>query len=247
MRRTIFLLVAGLATLLCAGCVQLELTDDFDPPPGTLLFSSTFDNGSSAEWAPVPDERYWIVKDGRYGLAEHAPSTEPQKTYGRLADWNGLPWQDYSITAQVVFESSTWYPGPCDDYTSILFHVVDDANYMELRFEPFGGYERAPKCQYPGPPGAGLILYSVISGKESRLGGVYVGLMGQAEYRVTIELRGQLCLVYEGMHLVLSTEEMWPCAGGIGFQTAASHKPSELLEPASWYEVWFDDVYVKAF
>jgi len=198
------------------------------------------------EWAPAPDERYWTVEAGRYGLAKRAPNAEPQRTYSRLANWDGVPWQDYSITAQVVFESSTWYPGPYDNYTSILFHVMDDENYMELRFEPVGGYEREPKWQQPGPPGAGLLLCSVVAGKESRLGGVYVGLMGEAEYRVRIELRGQLCLVYVDGHLALSTGEMWPGIGGIGLQTAASHKSSELLEPASWYEVWFDDIYVRA-
>ena len=247
MKKVLLLLAACLLASLCIGCGRFDLYDDFSPPNGTILLSSSFDNGASVEWSPEPDERYWVVEDGRYGLADHAPNGVPQRVFSRQSDWNGFVWDNYSLTVRVFFSSSDWVQCPVDDYTSILFRVLDDENYMELRFVPTGGYDRAPKWQYPGPPGAAVELYSVRSGEDRRLGGCYVGMLGQSEYLVDIELHGRLCLVYVDGLLALNTPDVLRGAGGVGLQAAVSHEPSQLLEPAQWREVWFDDVVVTAY
>lgn len=201
----------------------------------------------------MPDERYWTVVDGRYGLADHAPNGIPQKTYSREPYWNGYLWQDYRVSAYLAFESSAeaWPPGLHDDSTSILFRVVDEENYMELRFEPWGwGVCQAfgPKFLYPdGAPAGVVALYSHRDGEAVFLGHCPFGQLDESCHRVHIDLRGGTCLVYIGSSLCIDTGDAYPLAGGIGLQTAAYHYPSQFLEKEEWHEVWFDDVYVRGF
>jgi len=242
----VFLLL-GLALGFCSGCFRHLLFDSFDPPSGEVLLESSFDNGSSAEWIPFPDERYWTVKDGRYGLASHAPNGVPQRTFSRETDWNRLTWHNYTITARVLFVTSRGddWRGPDDNLTSILFRVIDDSNYMELRFSPLSACYNI-HWQPLGPPSAEVSLFSHKDDESTLLGWGFVGYHGESEFEVRIEARGGLCAVFVDDCHVLSASDVHPHVGGIGLQTSVQHRPSELLEEEYWSEAWFSDVHVEA-
>jgi len=248
MKTLILWLLIGLVIALCVGCSQPLLYDRFSPPSGTVLLASSFENQAAVEWSPSPDERYWVVEDGEYGLADHTPNGVPQRTFSRSSDWNGFIWEDYTVSATINFKGSvdSWL-GPYDDQTSILFRVLDESCYMELVVAPIDIYANQSMCGYPfDPPAAQIRLLSHQDGVRTLLGFQEIGEYPQSSFHLRIELHGRLCLVYVDKQLVIDTSDTYPLAGGVGLQTAVYRHSAELLEPSRWREAWFDDIRVVA-
>jgi hypothetical protein len=138
MRRQIaVLLLAVIFTLPMSGCDIICSVIDCPPPPEDgepqltgVLFFDDFEGGADPAWRPAPGST-WMVKEGRYTIAEDSPIDLPMRTFVGSSSW-----QDYSVQVEV-------FEGGSRNQVAILLRVQDEDNMVGFFVVNPGVYDYA--------------------------------------------------------------------------------------------------------